>query len=104
MAEPGFGWIGGERLVQGQARAESSKLDEDGSGIAIAEKDPKTNCLLAGLAAEDYDALMTQAKVVPLKFRKRLLRQDERIEVVYFPITSMVSLLVTTNDEPHMEM
>lgn len=65
---------------------------------------PKKNCLLANLAPQDYDALMGQAKVVPLKFHKRLLRQDERIEAIYFPITSMISMLVTTNDEPHMEM
>ena len=65
---------------------------------------PRTNRLLAKLQAEDYDALMVGAKVVPLKFRKRLMRQDEPIEAVYFPVTSMISLLVTTDHQPQMEM
>src|ERR1700739_764240 len=66
--------------------------------------DPKTNRLLASLEPEDFDALMKDAKVVALKFRKRLVRQDERIEAVYFPLTAMISLLVTTDGQPQMEM
>ena len=62
------------------------------------------NRLLARLEPGDYDALMAQAKVVPLKFRKRLHLQDEPIEAVFFPLTCMVSLLVTSNDKPQMEM
>ena len=48
--------------------------------------DPRVNRILARLEREDYDALMLDAKVVPLKFRKRLLRQDERVDAVYFPM------------------
>ena len=66
--------------------------------------DPKANRLLAMLKPEDYDALMREAKVVPLKFRKRLLRQDAPVDAVYFPLTAMVSLLVTTDGQPRMEM
>jgi CRP-like cAMP-binding protein len=66
--------------------------------------DPKTNRLLAALELTDYDALMLQAKVVPLKFRKRLHSQDKPIDAVYFPLSCMVSLLVTTADQPKMEM
>lgn len=47
---------------------------------------------------------MEQAKVVSLKFRKRLLTQDGPVDFVYFPIQSMISLLVTTEDEPPTEM
>jgi CRP-like cAMP-binding protein len=60
--------------------------------------------LLAKLEAADYDALMLAAKVVPMKFRKRVHKQDEQVDSVYFPITCMVSLLVTTDGEPQMEM
>ena len=56
------------------------------------------------LEPEDYDALMREAKIVPLKFRKRLLLQDEPVDAVYFPITAMISLLVTTDGQPQMEM
>ena len=57
--------------------------------------DPKTNRLLAMLEPDDYDALMREAQVVTLKFRRRLYRQDELVGAVYFPLTCMVSLLVT---------
>jgi len=66
--------------------------------------DPKTNRVLASLEPADYDALMLEADVVPLKFRKRLYSQDERIDAVYFPLTCMVSLVVTNDGTPRMEM
>lgn len=67
-------------------------------------EDPKNNRLLAGLEREHYDALMRWAKIVSFKLRKRLLRQDQPIDAVYFPITTMVSLLVTIDGQPRMEM
>jgi CRP-like cAMP-binding protein len=66
--------------------------------------DPKANRLLAMMEPEDYHALMQVAQVVTMKFRKRLLRQDERVDAVYFPLTCMVSLLVSANGSPLMEM
>jgi CRP-like cAMP-binding protein len=66
--------------------------------------DPKTNRFLARLDRQDYEALMREARIVPLKFRKQLLRQDERVGAVYFPLTCMFSLLVTKGDQPQMEM
>jgi CRP-like cAMP-binding protein len=68
------------------------------------DTDPRGNLLLASLDREDYEILMRDAKVVPLKFRRRLYRQDDPIDFVYFPITSMVSLLVSTTDELSIEM
>ena len=50
------------------------------------------------------DALMAEAKIVPLKFRKRLIAQDEPVGAVYFPLTCMFSLLVTADHKPQMEM
>jgi CRP-like cAMP-binding protein len=66
--------------------------------------DPKANHLLAQLEQDDYEALMGEAKIVSLKFGKRMIRQDEPIEAVYFPITCMFSLLVSSEDKPTMEM
>ncbi|MGD0047625.1 MAG: Crp/Fnr family transcriptional regulator [Bryobacteraceae bacterium] len=66
--------------------------------------DPRTNRLLARLDRDDYDALMVDAKVVTLRFRKRIMHQDEPVGAVYFPLTAMISLLVATNGQPHMEM
>jgi|SRR5579871_3000460 len=66
--------------------------------------DPKVNHLLAKLEPADYDALMREAKMVQLKFRTRLYQQDKPIDAVYFPVTCMVSLLVTGEGRPQMEM
>ena len=66
--------------------------------------DPRTNRILATLEPADYDALMLEASVVPLKFRKRLYSQDEPIDAVHFPLACMVSLLVTSDGKPQMEM
>jgi len=66
--------------------------------------DPKLNFLLRTLDAGDYDSLVAKGKVVKLKFRKQLYGQDKRIDSVYFPLTCMVSLLVSTDSQPKMEM
>jgi CRP-like cAMP-binding protein len=47
---------------------------------------------------------MRVAKIVPLKYRKRVLLQDQRVDAVYFPLTCMFSLLVTQDEKPEMEM
>src|SRR5258707_2529814 len=68
------------------------------------KSDPRKNHFLAQLQPEDYDALMRVSEIVPLKFRKRLLQQDEPVDAVYFPLTCMFSLLVTSVGEPQMEL
>jgi CRP-like cAMP-binding protein len=65
--------------------------------------DPRSNSILAKLDQADYDGLIAHAKVVSLKFRKRIFRQDEPIDAVYFPLTAMVSLLVSS-EEPKLEL
>src|SRR5689334_16081262 len=69
-----------------------------------ATSDPKTNRLLAALEPADYAALLAEGKVGSLKFHRELYRQDARVDAVYFPLTAMISLLVTTNGSPQMEM
>jgi CRP-like cAMP-binding protein len=66
--------------------------------------DARDNRLLAMLEPADYQALMREATVIPVKLRTRLHRQEQLVDAVYFPITCMVSLLVTTDGEPQMEM
>lgn len=66
--------------------------------------DPRVNRILASLETADYDALMAEAEIVPLKFRKKLHFQDQPVDAVYFPLTCMVSLLVTNDGTPKMEM
>jgi CRP-like cAMP-binding protein len=70
----------------------------------LGDSNPKHNLLLARLDPEDYEVLTCGAKVVSLKLRKRLYRQEDPIDYVYFPITCMVSLLVADGAKPSMEM
>jgi CRP-like cAMP-binding protein len=65
---------------------------------------PASNFFLAGLGSEDRDALARESKVVSLKFGRRVIQQDARVEAAYFPLTCMFSLLVTTDGQPQMEM
>jgi CRP-like cAMP-binding protein len=65
--------------------------------------DPKMNRILANLETDDYEDVMAHGKVVTLKFHKRLFKEDELIDVVYFPLTAMVSLLVSS-EKPKLEM
>src|ERR1700734_1747663 len=68
------------------------------------DTDPRGTVLLASLDPADYEILMREPKVGALKFRKRLYHQDRPIDFVYFPITSMISLLVSTTDKLSIEM
>lgn len=65
---------------------------------------PTTNLFLARLAREDCAALVRESKIVRLRFRRRVLRQDASVEAVYFPLTCTFSLLVTANRQPQMEV
>src|SRR5579862_503687 len=65
---------------------------------------PKTNFFLARLEQADYDALILKSKIVRFKFGQRVIRQDQRVEAVFFPLTCMFSLLVTSRERPGVEM
>lgn len=65
--------------------------------------DPRLNRILAALKPDDLEGLMVDAKVIPLKLNKRLYRQDEKIEDVYFPLTCMVSMLVGPREDDLVE-
>lgn len=62
------------------------------------------NHLLGKLSPGDYSGLMAKAKLVSLEFGQRLYQQDETIDAVYFPLTTMVSLLVTSKQKPRIEL
>jgi CRP-like cAMP-binding protein len=74
------------------------------SGQNPSSVDLRKNRLLASLEQAGMDALLKAGKVVSCKFRQRLYRQDESIKFVYFPLTCMVSLLVTDGGKPSIEM
>jgi CRP-like cAMP-binding protein len=51
------------------------------------------NRLLAALEPHDYEAFMSEAKVVSFPLKNRLFQQDGRVDDVCFPLTCMVSVL-----------
>jgi CRP-like cAMP-binding protein len=51
------------------------------------------NRLLAELEPADSDAFTAEAKVVSLQLNSQLFRQDERVDIVFFPLTCMFSVL-----------
>src|SRR5207302_10927400 len=48
--------------------------------------------------------VIAAGKVITLKLRKQVFRQDQVIDAVYFPLTCMGSLIVNTDSRPQMEM
>jgi CRP-like cAMP-binding protein len=70
-----------------------------------AHPDGRMNLLLASLDSEDYLSLIGSCKIVTLKCGRRLNDQDEDLEAVYFPLTCMVCLLVSTiRKKPGLEL
>ena len=67
--------------------------------------DPKNNVLLGMLEVADYQSLMEKSKVVSLKLGKRIYSHDEPVDNIYFPISCMISLLVTSAGKfPQLEL
>ena len=64
----------------------------------------KKNQLLAALPAKEYQRLLTFLKSVTLKFGTTLYEPGKPIRHVYFPITSVVSLLTTVDRRRQLEV
>ena len=74
-------------------------------GAAIASsQSAKQNQLLAALPAREYQRLSTFLKSVTLKFGTTLYEPGKPILHVYFPITSVVSLLKTVDGRRQLEV
>ncbi len=56
------------------------------------------NHLLATLPPEDYDRLFPQLELVDFELGKVVYQNAQHLEYLYFPTTSMVSLLYTMSD------
>ena len=62
------------------------------------------NRLLAALPAEEYERLAPHCEHVSLILSQVLFRTDDRLNYVYFPINSIVSLLTDLSDGTGMEV
>jgi CRP-like cAMP-binding protein len=66
--------------------------------------DPRQNHLLAALSREDFQRVSTQVKLVPLVLGEVLYESGSRQRAVYFPTTSIVSLLYMLADGASAEI
>src|ERR1044071_1819727 len=66
--------------------------------------DPRQNHLLAALSTEDFERVSSNLKLVPLELGSVLYESGSRQRAVYFPTTSIVSLLYTLADGASAEI
>jgi CRP-like cAMP-binding protein len=65
---------------------------------------PRQNHLLSALPAADYERIAAHLELVPLKLGDVLYEPDVRLRYVYFPTTSIVSLLYVMEDGASAEI
>lgn len=63
-----------------------------------------TNRLLAALPPRDYRRLAGEIEVISLEMKQTLVRQDEPIEHVFFPLTAVSSLCTVMRDGAAVEI
>jgi CRP-like cAMP-binding protein len=65
---------------------------------------PQQNHLLAALPASDYERLVPHLELIPLKLGEVLYEPGVQLRYVYFPTTSIVSLLYVMEDGASAEI
>jgi CRP-like cAMP-binding protein len=68
------------------------------------ERDRRTNRLLLLLSDDDYERLRSHLSLVDFDYKKSLYEASRPIERVYFPITGVASLVITTADGSSTEV
>src|SRR6266513_4808534 len=78
---------------------------KDGQHIAaLAEHGPHQNHLLAALPPSDYERLASHLELIPMRLGDVLYEPGVRLRHVYFPTTSIVSLLYVMEDGASAEI
>jgi CRP-like cAMP-binding protein len=73
-------------------------------GVAPTGQIPQQNHLLAALPAGDYERLVPHLELIPLKLGEVLYEPGVQLRYVYFPTTSIVSLLYVMEDGASAEI
>ena len=79
-------------------------IDEKSSPAARGSQTPQQNHLLAALPASDYERLAPHLELIPLKLGEVLYEPGVQLRYVYFPTTSIVSLLYVMEDGASAEI
>src|SRR5215207_5650959 len=83
----------------------SSKVPKDSSPMAApARHSPRQNHLLDALPRSDYDRLASHLELIPMKLGGVLYEPGVQLQYVYFPTTSIVSLLYVLEDGASAEI
>jgi CRP-like cAMP-binding protein len=72
--------------------------------VALASHSPHQNHLLAALPASDYGRLASHLELVPMKLGEVLYESGVQLRYVYFPTTSILSLLYVMEDGASAEI
>lgn len=75
-----------------------------GGLLSPAARGPVVNRLLAGLPARDRESLLAECETVELGFSEVLYHPGQRIDYVYFPINSFVSLISSGDGQSSLEV
>jgi CRP-like cAMP-binding protein len=86
------------------AKSSTVPMDEKSPAIAPVGQIPQQNHLLAALPAGDYERLAPHLELIPLKLGEVLYEPGVRLRHVYFPTTSIVSLLYVMEDGASAEI
>ena len=78
---------------------------KDGSGVAAPRRaSPHQNHLLDALPSSDYERIASHLELVPMALGDVLYESGDRLRYVYFPTTSIISLLYVMEDGASAEI
>lgn len=92
-----------DQPVRAAGNASSSRA-KGGERVAAAPVNPRRNQLLAALPASDYERLIPHLEPIPMKLGEVLYESGTQLRYVYFPTTSIVSLLYVMEDGASAEI
>ena len=85
-------------------KSSPAPMDAQSPAPAPASQIPQQNHLLAALPASDYERLAPHLELIPLKLGEVLYEPGVQLRYVYFPTTSIVSLLYVMEDGASAEI
>ena len=86
-------------------KASALPVKEYGTGAAVpARSSPHQNHLLDALPTSDYERLVPHLELVPMRLGDVLYESGAKLRYVYFPTTSIVSLLYVMEDGASAEI
>jgi CRP-like cAMP-binding protein len=75
-----------------------------GIGIPVARTSGLQNQIIALLPPDDRERMFADCSLVILRLTQQLYGIDDRVDAIYFPLDSVVSLLVGAGDDTKVEM